>query len=105
MEDTERHLREITTRIAIVRNISLFALIVCIVQLIVVVVLPDSLDTTMKTWLMVVVVGIFVGLLIATFVSRGDATIMLFINAASQFMSGVIVGMSLLILGLKVKNG
>jgi hypothetical protein len=105
MEDTERHLREITTRISIVRNISLFALIVCIVQLIVVVVLPDSLDTTMKTWLMVVVIGIFVGLLIATFVSRGDATIMLFINAASQFMSGVIVGMSLLILGLKVKNG
>jgi hypothetical protein len=105
MEDIERHLREITTRISIVRNISLFALIVCIVQLIVVVVLPDSLDTTMKTWLMVVVIGIFVGLLIATFVSRGDATIMLFINAASQFMSGVIVGMSLLILGLKVKNG
>ena len=105
MEDTERHLREITTRISIVRNISLFALIVCIVRLIVVVVLPDSLDTTMKTWLMVVVIGIFVGLLIATFVSRGDATIMLFINAASQFMSGVIVGMSLLILGLKVKNG
>lgn len=105
MEDHERHLNEITSRIAIVRNLSLFCLIVCIVQLIVVIVLPDSLDSTLKSWLMVVVVGMFIGLIVATFVSRGDATIMLFINAASQFMSGVIVGLSLFMLVLKVKNG
>lgn len=98
-------MEELTSRIAIVRNISLFVLIISIIQLIVVVVLPDALDVTMKSWLMAVISGIFMVLIASTFVSRNDPTIMLFINATSQFISGIIFGLSLFMVVLRVKNG
>lgn len=95
----------LTSRIAIVRNISLFVLVICSIQLIILVALPDALDTTTKSWLMAVVSGILLTLIASTFISRHDPTIMLFINAVSQFFSGIIFGLSLFMILLKVKNG
>ena len=91
-------------KIYIVRNLSLFLLCLSIAQLIVVVVLPDILDDYTKAWLLVVIGGVFSGLIVATILARNDAITTLFINFLSPLVSGLITGITLVIIILKVKN-
>ena len=97
-------MEELSGRISLIRNLSIVVTVFSIMQLVFAVTLPDVLTTLIKTWLISVVGCVFFGLIITLFLARHDLAIILFINFISPYVSGVITGISLTIIILKIKN-
>lgn len=85
-------------RIQFFRVFSIILNIVCSIQLVVAVLLPDSIPMLLKTWLISVAGGSVVGTGFALFLSRGDPTLTLFLIVLSIFLSGLVSGISVLLI-------
>jgi hypothetical protein len=88
------------------RNLSIFLNIFSVIQLLLSVILPDILDPLIKTYALVILGVIFVGLTISLiFTKTKDNITLIFLIILSVFISGFICGISLLVIIGKVKNG
>jgi hypothetical protein len=88
------------------RNLSIFVNLFSVIQLLLSVILPDILDPLIKTWVLVILGVIFLGLTASLILANTKDTITLeFLVFLSAFISGVICGISLLVIIGKVKNG
>lgn len=88
------------------RNLSIFLNIFSVIQLLLSVILPDILDPLIKTWALVILGVIFIGLTVSLiFAKTKDNITLIFLIILSTFISGVICGISLLVIIGKVKNG
>jgi hypothetical protein len=85
-------------RIQFFRVFSIILNIICSIQLVLAVVLPDSIPALIKTWLISVAGGGVVGTGLALFLSRGDSTLTLFLIVLSTFLSGLVSGISVLLI-------
>lgn len=85
-------------RIQFFRVFSIILNIICCLQLVVAVVLPDSIPALLKTWLISVAGGGVVGTGLALFLSRNDLTLTLFLIVLSTFLSGLVSGISALLI-------
>ena len=77
------------------RKLAIIFSVICIVQLIVAIVLPDILSKLLKTWLLVITTCGSLGLGVALFLSRSDKTITFFLILLSFFLNGLISGVSI----------
>ncbi len=85
-------------RIQFFRVFSIILNIICCLQLVLAVVLPDSIPTFLKTWLISVAGGGVVGTGLALFLSKSDLTLTLFLIVLSTFLSGLVSGISALLI-------
>ena len=74
------------------------------VQLIISVVLPDLLPRELKVWLVVIAGCAFAGITAGLFLARKDPSTSLFFTYLSAFISGLVSGISLVVIIVKVKN-
>jgi hypothetical protein len=100
----QQHLRDIYSRITLFRSLSVFLNLFCVVQLIISVVLPDLLPRELKVWLVVIAGSAFVGITTGLFLARKDPSTSLFFTYLSAFISGLVSGISLVVIIVKVKN-
>lgn len=100
----EHNLRDIYSRITLFRSLSVFLNFFCVVQLILSIVLPDLLPAELKTWLIVIAGSAFLGITVGLFLARKDPSTSLFFTYLSAFISGLISGISLVVIIVKVKN-
>ncbi len=101
----QKLLKDISERIALVRNISCVANVVSFVQLVLVVAIPDILDAFVKTWLVVIVACVLVGFIIALVLSRKDASVTLLLSILSMLIAGIVTGIAVVVILARVKNG
>lgn len=92
------------SQIQLFRIFSIFLVFFSVVQLILAVVLPDLLPPLLKTWLVVVTGTAFLGITLGLFLSRKDQHTSLFFIVLASFISGLIFGISLVVIIVKVKN-
>jgi len=97
-------LREIYTRITLFRALSVFLNLFSVVQLILSVILPDLLPVELKIWLVVIAGSAFIGIIVGLILARKDPSTTLFFTYLSAFISGLISGISLVVIIVKVKN-
>lgn len=90
--------------ISLFRSLSVFLNLFCVIQLILSIVLPDLLPTELKVWLVVIAGSAFAGILAGLFLARRDPSTTLFFTYLSAFISGLISGISLVVIIVKVKN-
>lgn len=102
--DTERKYRDIVDQIQLGRFVSIFINLLTIVQLLLVVILPDLLPPLLKIWLVTVSGGGIVGILIALLLSRDDIKTTNFFILISIFISGLLSGISIVAIIVKEKN-
>ena len=93
--------KNIYPRIIFFRSLVICLNVICLVQLILAVALPDILSPLVKTWLIVVVGGGFIGLGIALFLAKSDPTTTLFLILLSTFLNGLFCGISIIVIVLK----
>lgn len=91
-------------QIHLFRVFSIFLVFFSVVQLILAVVLPDLLPSLLKTWLVVVTGAAFIGITLGLILSRKDPQTSLFFIVLASFISGLIFGISLVAIVVKVKN-
>ncbi len=102
--DTERKYRDLIDQIQLGRNISIFINLFAAVQLLLAVILPDLLPQLLKIWLITVSGGAVIGILIGLLLSRDDVKTTNFFILISIFISGLILGISIVTIIVKVKN-
>jgi hypothetical protein len=91
--------------LALFRNLSIFLNSFAIIQLLFAVVLPDILDPLIKTWILLFLGIIFLGLIFSLIlIKTKDTTTLLFLIILSVFISGFVSGVSLLVIVGKVKK-
>lgn len=100
----EQHLRDIYSRITLFRSLSVFLNFFCVIQLILSVALPDLLPRELKTWLIVIAGSAFIGITGGLFLARKDPSTTLFFTYLAAFISGLVSGISLVVIIVKVKN-
>jgi hypothetical protein len=98
MSDAERILNDLAHNIRLLCNISIFINIASFAQLILAVILPDILTTLLKTWLIVIASGGLIGIIIGLIISKNDPKTSQFFIFLSVFLSGLITGISLLLI-------
>lgn len=98
MSDAERILNDLAQNILLLRNITIFINIASIAQLILAVILPDILTTLLKTWLVVIASSALIGNIIGLIISKNDPKTSQFFIFVSVFLSGLITGISLLLI-------
>lgn len=102
----QKLLKDISERIALVRNISCVANVVSFIQLVIVVVIPDILDAFVKTWLVVIVACVLAGFIVTLILSRKDASVTLFLSILSMLIAGIVTGIAVVVIFARVnKNG
>jgi hypothetical protein len=99
----ERKLLELVTTIKLQRNVTLFGLFFCIVQLILVLIFPDLVPSYIKIWLIAIVGLGFVGIVVALIVSRNDPQSTVNFVLIAGIMSGIVIGITLTEIISKVK--
>ncbi len=104
MSDVERKYRDLIDQIHLGRNVSIFINVFTVVQLIVAVILPDLLPQLLKIWLVTVSGGAIIGILIGLLLSRDDVKTTNFFILISIFISGLVVGISIVTVIVRVKN-
>jgi len=101
---SERMLKEFSNRVYIIRNFSIFVLFIAIIQLIVACALPDVLSPTLKIWVLSIVGSVLIMLMVAHVLARRDTAVILFINFITPCVSGIVTGIALTIIILKIEN-
>lgn len=104
MSDIERKYRDLVDQVHLGRNVSIFINAFTVVQLIIAVILPDLLPQLLKIWLIAVSGGAIVGILIGLLLSREDIKTTNFFILISIFISGLVLGISIVTVIVKVKN-
>ena len=99
----ERKLLELVTTIKLQRNVTVFGLFFCIVQLILVLIFPDLVPPYIKIWLIAIVGLGFVGIVVALVVSRNDPQSTVNFVLIAGIMSGIVIGITLTEIISKVK--
>jgi len=82
-------------------NIAICLNVICFLQVILAVILPDILTSLVKTWLVIVFGGGFIALSIGLFLTRSDPNTNLFLTTLSTFLSGFFCGISTIVIVLK----
>jgi hypothetical protein len=96
--DSERILNDLAENIRLLRTIGIFVNFISLVQLILAVILPDTLSTLLKTWLIVITGSALIGIIIGLYISKNDPKTSQFFIFLSVFLSGLTTGTSLPIL-------
>ena len=104
MDDTRRKYQELVDQIQISRYLSIFINVFASVQLLIAVILPDILPELLKIWLLTVSCGAIVGILFGLLLSREDPKTTNFFIYISIFISGLVLGISIVTIIVKVKK-
>ena len=104
MNEIERKYRDVVDQIHLGRNVSIFINIFTVIQLVLAVILPDLLPQLLKIWLITVSGGAIVGILIGLLLSREDVKTTNFFILISIFISGLVLGISIVTIIVRVKN-
>lgn len=102
--DTERKYHGLVDQIQLGRNVAIFINVLTITQMALAVLLPDLLPTLLKIWLVTVSGGAIVGILIGLILSRDDIKTTNFFILISIFISGLVLGISIVTIIVRVKN-
>jgi len=95
MSDEDKNL---LNRLYFFRSLTVFISFISLLQLILAVLLPDILTLLIKTWLVVIIGGSYIGIGVALFLARSDSTITLVLIILSNFVNGLICGISIVII-------
>ena len=88
----------LTARVYSFRTLVIVFNIIGLIQLVLAVVLHDSLPALIKTWLITIAGTGFVGFCIGLFLSKRDVTVTLFLILLSVFLNGLVCGVSILLI-------
>lgn len=100
----DKTLKQFSDRVVLIRNFSMFVLIMSIAQIVLAIILPDVLTQTLKIWVLSVIGCFFVGLVVVHVLARHDTVVILFINFISPYISGIISGVALALIIFKIEK-
>lgn len=95
MSESETKLKGLLGDIKYFRYFTLFYNFFCFIQLILVVVFPDSLNHLFKIWLIVIAGSAFVGISLAIVLSKNDSRTSLIFTSFSLIIDSIIFGIAL----------
>lgn len=94
----EKNLQELADTIRLTRNLSIFLNLLCMVQMLLAVFLPDILTPLLRIWLLVIMGGSYLGIIAGLIMARNDPKTTLFFVVISFFLSGLVFGVSLVVI-------
>jgi hypothetical protein len=94
----EKNLQELSDTIRLIRNLSLFLNFLCIIQMLLAAFLPDMLTPLLRIWLVVIMGGSYLAIITGLFMARSDPKTTLFFVVVSFFLSGLVFGISMVVI-------